>query len=133
MEGLTSYMIAKRLTDDGTPTPGEKEKWRSSTIESILTNEIYRGSAKLQKSFTADFLTKRKKKNEGEVPQYYIEFSHEAKGNFIVDDYTEGGANEIMGFDDENYSSTFNNVILEKDDTVTITLDLHLAFYKSEE
>lgn len=38
-----------------------------------------------------------------------------------------------MGFDDENYSSTFNNVILEKDDTVTITLDLHLAFYKSEE
>ena len=66
MEGLTSYMIAKRLTDDGTPTPGEKEKWRSSTIESILTNEIYRGSAILQKSFTADFLTKRKKKNEGE-------------------------------------------------------------------
>ena len=78
MEGLTSYMIAKRLTDDGTPAPGEKEKWRSSTIESILTNEIYRGSARLQKSFTADFLTKRKKKNEGEVPQYYIEFSHEA-------------------------------------------------------
>lgn len=78
MEGFTSYMIAKRLTDDGTPTPGEKDKWRSSTIESILTNEIYRGSARLQKTFTADFLTKRKKKNEGEVPQYYIEFSHEA-------------------------------------------------------
>ena len=77
MEGLTSYMIAKMLTAEGVPTPGGKEKWRSHTIESILTNETYRGSARLQKTYTADFLTKRRKKNEGEVPQYYIEFSHE--------------------------------------------------------
>ncbi len=31
-----------------------------------------------QKTFTVDFLTKKKKLNEGEVPQYYIEQSHEA-------------------------------------------------------
>ena len=31
-----------------------------------------------QKSFTTDFLTKTMKKNEGEVPQYFIEKSHEA-------------------------------------------------------
>ena len=32
----------------------------------------------LQKSFTVDFLTKKKKVNEGEVPQYYVENSHPA-------------------------------------------------------
>lgn len=31
----------------------------------------------LQKCFTVDFLTKKRKVNEGEVPQYYVEHSHE--------------------------------------------------------
>ena len=44
---------------------------------SILQNEKYKGAALLQKSFTVDFLEKRMKVNEGEVPQYYIEHSHE--------------------------------------------------------
>lgn len=78
MRGGTSYSIAKALTDEGIPTPTGKEKWRGTTIESILTNEKYRGSARLQKKFTVDFLTKKQKINEGEVPQYYIEESHEA-------------------------------------------------------
>ena len=47
-------------------------------IESILTNEKYKGDALLQKVYTTDFLTKKKKKNEGEVPQYYVEGNHEA-------------------------------------------------------
>lgn len=52
--------------------------WSSSTIRSILRNEKYKGDALLQKTFTVDFLTKTKKKNEGEVTQYYIEGHHEA-------------------------------------------------------
>ncbi|WP_315439235.1 hypothetical protein [uncultured Selenomonas sp.] len=32
----------------------------------------------LQKSFTTDFLTKKKKLNEGEIPQYYVTGNHEA-------------------------------------------------------
>jgi vacuolar-type H+-ATPase subunit E/Vma4 len=32
----------------------------------------------LQKKFTVDFLTKKIKRNEGEVPQYYVENSHPA-------------------------------------------------------
>ena len=44
---------------------------------SILQNEKYKGDALLQKGFTVDFLTKKFKKNEGEVPQYYVEASHE--------------------------------------------------------
>ena len=45
---------------------------------SILQNEKYKGAALLQKRFTVDFLEKSMKVNEGEVPQYYIEHSHEA-------------------------------------------------------
>lgn len=36
------------------------------------------GAALLQKSFTVDFLQKKMKPNEGEVPQYYVEESHPA-------------------------------------------------------
>ena len=78
MNGQTSYAIAKTLTERHIPTPAGKENWRQSTIESILTNEKYRGSALLQKSFTVDFLSKKKKINEGELTQYYILESHEA-------------------------------------------------------
>lgn len=78
MEGKTTCAIAKQLTSEGIPTPGGKEKWQPSTIESILRNEKYKGDALLQKAFTVDFLTKKTKKNEGEVPQYYVENSHPA-------------------------------------------------------
>ncbi|MDE5937369.1 MAG: recombinase family protein, partial [Ruminococcus sp.] len=78
MEGQTTYTIAKALTERKIPTPTGKEKWHQSTIKSILTNEKYKGSALLQKKFTTDFLTKKVKVNEGEVPQYWIEESHPA-------------------------------------------------------
>ena len=77
MDGRTACAIAKQLTSEGIPTPAGKEKWSASTIESILTNEKYKGSAKLQKSFTVDFLTKTMKVNEGEISQYWVEHSHE--------------------------------------------------------
>jgi hypothetical protein len=78
LEGKTPSFIAKHLTEQQIPTPAGKKVWQSSTVESILTNEKYKGSALLQKTFTVDFLTKKKKINEGEVQQYYIEESHPA-------------------------------------------------------
>ena len=69
LEGKSYYAIAKNLTDRGIPTPAGKEQWHIRTIGSILTNEKYKGSALLQKKFTVDFLTKKTKVNEGEVPQ----------------------------------------------------------------
>lgn len=53
-------------------------KWESSTIQSMLKNEKYKGDAILQKSYTADFLTKKRNKNCGELQSYYIEDDHEA-------------------------------------------------------
>lgn len=78
LEGKTPSGIARYLTKSKILTPGGKEKWSTSTVKSILTNEKYKGDALLQKSYTVDFLTKKKKKNEGEVPQYYVENSHPA-------------------------------------------------------
>lgn len=41
-------------------------------------NEKYKGDALLQKNYTEDFLTKKRKKNKGEIPQYYVEGHHPA-------------------------------------------------------
>lgn len=78
LEGASPLKIAKALTADGIPTPRGAKEWQTSTVRSILTNEKYKGDALLQKRFTADFLTKKLVKNEGQVPQYYVEGSHPA-------------------------------------------------------
>lgn len=78
LEGKTIPGIAKQLMENGIPSPAGKEIWRPSTVKSILTNEKYKGDALLQKSYTVDFLTKKKKVNKGEIPRYYVENSHPA-------------------------------------------------------
>ena len=78
VDGMTLKEIADSLTSQGEKTPTGKDNWVESTVQSILQNEKYKGAARLQKSFTVDYLTKKKKVNEGEVPQYYVEHSHPA-------------------------------------------------------
>lgn len=78
MDGKTVTAIARELTKRGVLTPRGRATWRDTTVESILTNEKYKGDALLQKSFTVDSLSKKIKKNEGEVPKYYVEDSHPA-------------------------------------------------------
>ena len=77
LEGRTPAGICRYLEKQGIPTPSGKQKWSQTTVDSILSNEKYKGDARLQKKFTTDFLTKKMKVNEGEVPQYYVEQSHE--------------------------------------------------------
>lgn len=78
IEGMSTNAIAKHLTQQGIPTPADKQVWQRATVDSILRNEKYKGAALLQKEFTVDFLQKKMKVNEGEVPQYYVEHSHAA-------------------------------------------------------
>jgi site-specific DNA recombinase len=78
LQGMSCHGIAKQLTAEGIPTPGGAKKWIVSTVQSILTNEKYKGDALLQKSYTVDYLTKKTKVNTGEIPQYYVEGDHEA-------------------------------------------------------
>lgn len=76
--GHSTYAVATILDNLGIPILSGESGWWSSTIESILSNEKYKGDALLQKSYTVDYLTKRMKKNNGEVPQYYLEKVHPA-------------------------------------------------------
>lgn len=77
LEGRGATAICHYLEELGIPSPGGKEKWTNTTVRSILQNEKYKGDALLQKRFTVDYLQKKQKKNTGEVPQYYVEDSHE--------------------------------------------------------
>ena len=67
-------MIAKYLSN-GISSPGEA--WQVATVNSILTNEKYKGDA-LYRSLYSRLLSKKKKDNEGEIPQYYVQNSHPA-------------------------------------------------------
>src|SRR5574344_245495 len=78
LEGKTPAGICRYLEQQGIPTPSGKQKWSQTTVDSIKKKKKYKGDALLQKKFTTDFLTKKMKVNEGEVPQYYVEHSHDA-------------------------------------------------------
>lgn len=78
LNGMTPYKIKLTLESEGALSPSGRSTWQPRTILSILTNEKYKGDALLQKTFCTDFLTKKMKINEGEVPQYYVENSHPA-------------------------------------------------------
>ena len=75
---MTPAGICTELEKRKILTPGGKTDRSASTVWSILKNEKYKGDALLQKTFMVDFLTKKTKINEGEVPQYYVTNSHEA-------------------------------------------------------
>jgi len=77
LEGASLLQIARRLEADGILTAASKAKWRPETLKKILQNEKYIGDALLQKTYTVDFLSKKRVKNNGIVPQYYVENSHE--------------------------------------------------------
>lgn len=76
-DGMTRDAIAKVLKAEGIPTPSKKGcNWTVNNIQSILTNEKYKGDAILQKAFCEDYLEHKMKKNEGQLPKYYVENSH---------------------------------------------------------
>ena len=77
LEGNTVSGIAKHLTNQGVSTPSGKTQWQNKVVESILSNEKYYGAALLQKRFVEDFLTKKARKNIGELPQFFIKNDHQ--------------------------------------------------------
>lgn len=77
LQGASLKQIGEGLQEDGILTAAGKAKWRPETIKKILSNEKYIGDALLQKTYTVDVLTKKRVKNNGIVPQYYVENSHD--------------------------------------------------------
>lgn len=78
LQGETPESIARSLKEEGVPGWNGKVNWYPTTIQRMLQNEKYIGDALLQKTYTVDFLTKKRSENKGQVDQYYIEGNHEA-------------------------------------------------------
>ncbi|WP_341465307.1 recombinase family protein [Hathewaya proteolytica] len=78
LDGNSSIKIAKILKAEGIKTVTGMDTWQPSVLDQMLRNEKYMGDALLQKTYTVDFLSKKRVKNQGIVPQYYIEDNHEA-------------------------------------------------------
>lgn len=77
LEGMTIGDIGKKMEAQGIKTGAGKDKWYFSTILSMLHNEKYMGDLVLQKGYTVDFISKKKAKNNGYFPKYYVENAQE--------------------------------------------------------
>ncbi|WP_406710449.1 recombinase family protein [Trueperella pyogenes] len=112
LEGHSIRHIAQTLTDEPeTYTATGNKTWHYQSVRSILTNEKYKGDALLQKSYTADFLTKKQVINEGEVPQYYVTGNHEAiispaVWDFVQSEIAKGAAQQRSQHRTRPFSST---------------------------
>jgi len=78
LEGYSTAKISEYLEEKGIKTATGKDKWNATVIAKMIRNEKYMGDALLQKTYTVDFMTKKKVVNNGIVPQYYVEDDHEA-------------------------------------------------------
>ena len=64
-------------------------RWVDSNIKVVLTNVTYTGNLLLQKEFISDPVSKHRRKNRGELPQYYVENTHPAIIDKATFDYVQ--------------------------------------------
>lgn len=74
LAGKGAERIAQELNDEGISTK-KGGQWRANTIRGILRNENYTGDLLMQKTYTDETFTRRR--NKGELDQYFIENHHE--------------------------------------------------------
>ena len=77
LAGCGTEAIANGLNSDGVTTRNGG-RWNPSVIWRMLRNFNYTGSLLLQKTYREDHITKRTRKNDGVLPQYLAEDTHEA-------------------------------------------------------
>lgn len=76
LNGKSSVEITELFNKEKIEKRYKNKIWGRTTIQYILNNEKYIGNAILQKSYTTDSLSHKRKKNRGEKPQYYVENSN---------------------------------------------------------
>ena len=77
MEKKSTSTIAQELQTAGYLTDTGSPKWYSSHIVSILKNEKYVGDLVQKKTFTPDYLTHKKQRNQGEEALVMIRQHHD--------------------------------------------------------
>jgi hypothetical protein len=70
LAGMSVANIKKMLEDEGIPAAGGKPKWSEGALQYLLRNEKYCGDALLQKTYIENCISKKMKKNNGELPKY---------------------------------------------------------------
>lgn len=78
LEGRSLDQIKGDLEKDGVKTFTGKNEWSKANLSNILTNERYSGDMLLQKTYTENCITKKVKKNRGEMTKYLITNNHPA-------------------------------------------------------
>lgn len=78
LSGYSINRIKEELEREGVPSSTGKPEWSVSALRYMLKNEKYIGDALLQKTYTADFLSKKIRKNNGELEQVYVKNNHPA-------------------------------------------------------
>lgn len=75
LDGYSVNKIALHLNENGTKSRSGGE-WKKSTVQGVLTNEKYVGDFLMQKSYSVDCISKKKKRNNGELPKYLVSNNH---------------------------------------------------------
>ena len=91
VSGESFGVIARDLNDRGI-TGVNGGKWKSGRIGDLLGNEKYCGNALLQKTFRNNHIEKKEQRNNGELPRYFAEGTHEG----IIDEELFNAAGEIL-------------------------------------
>lgn len=78
LEGNSLDQIKKYLEEHHFLTKTQKSVWSKTLIKNILMNERYSGDMLLQKTYTENCITKKVKKNRGELAKYLIVNNHPA-------------------------------------------------------
>lgn len=77
LAGQSLRMIRDALEQDGIPNIKGVASWHPAVLQSILANEKYCGDVLRQKTFIEDTISKRVRKNTGQLPMYLIQNHHE--------------------------------------------------------
>ena len=78
LNGCSLDQIKDYLESEGVSTKTGKSVWSKSLLKNILSNERYCGDLLMQKTYTENCITKKVKKNRGEMPKYLVKNNHPA-------------------------------------------------------
>ena len=78
LEGAGAHKIAKELEAMGVKTKRGNSNWVASTVNGIIKNEKYVGNVVQGKTYTANPITKKRLKNNGELNSYRRVDNHPA-------------------------------------------------------
>lgn len=77
IHGYTLRKISKLLSEKGITAPKGGKHWGIETLNKLLHNEKYTGNVMLQKTYVPNTLTGEQEQNNGQMPKYYVEHTHQ--------------------------------------------------------